>query len=246
LMPGMEDEEMETTLEPGEHVLLYSDGLVEAHDPQYEMFGFPRLQKLIAGHEQGQSLNDFLLDQLAEFTGPGWEQEDDVTLVTLQHRAETEASPNGAAGEWRLVAAFEIKSQPGNERQAMERVAAVISDLVGDQRQVERLKTAVAEATMNAMEHGNQYDPARPVLINVSASDTAVRVMISDQGGGASIKPHAELPDIDAKLAGEQTPRGWGLFLIEKMVDDMAIVQDETQHTIVLTVHKDNEDGEQQ
>jgi anti-sigma regulatory factor (Ser/Thr protein kinase) len=82
-------------------------------------------------------------------------------------------------------------------------------------------------------------------LINVATSDTAVRIMISDQGGGASINPHEELPDIDAKLAGEQTPRGWGLFLIEKMVDDMAIVQDETQHTIVLTVNKDREDGEQ-
>jgi serine phosphatase RsbU (regulator of sigma subunit)/anti-sigma regulatory factor (Ser/Thr protein kinase) len=245
LMPGMAYEEMETTLDPGEHLLLYSDGLVEAHDSQYEMFGFPRLRQLMAGHAQGQSLNDFLLDQLAEFTGPGWEQEDDVTLVTLQHRAETERSSNGADGEWHSIATFEIESQPGNERLAMEKVAAVIGDLVGDKRQVERLKTAVAEATMNAMEHGNHYDPARPVAIKVAASDTAVRVMISDQGGGTPIKPHEELPDIDAKLAGEQTPRGWGLFLIEKMVDDMAIVQDETQHTIVLTVNKDRKDGEQ-
>jgi len=72
-----------------------------------------------------------------------------------------------------------------------------------------------------------------------------VRVRISDHGEGVKIDRHGEIPDIDAKLAGEQTPRGWGLFLIEKMVDEMSIEQDETQHTIVLTVNIDKADGEQ-
>ena len=246
LMPGMEYEEMEATLKPGEHVLLYSDGLVEAHNEAYEMFGFPRLQKLMSEQPQGQPLTDFLLQQLAEFTGADWEQEDDVTMVTFHCLAGAEATQDEDSGRWREIADFTIDSSPGNERQAMEQVAETAGDLLVDTHQLERLKTAVAEATMNAMEHGNEYDPARPVAIKVLANESAVRVRISDQGEGVKIDRHGEIPDIDAKLAGEQTPRGWGLFLIEKMVDEMAIEQDETQHTIVLTVNIDRADGEQQ
>src|SRR5215203_4407836 len=85
LMPGMGYEEKEASLKEGESVLFYSDGLVEAHDLHYEMFGFPRLRTLVAEHsaEEG-SLVGFLMDELRSFTGEGWEQEDDITLVTLR------------------------------------------------------------------------------------------------------------------------------------------------------------------
>jgi serine phosphatase RsbU (regulator of sigma subunit)/predicted ester cyclase len=88
LMPGMEYEEKELVLEAGEAALFYSDGLVEAHDLKGEMFGFPRLRALIAEHgdEEG-SLGDFLLEELYSFRGEGWEQEDDITLLTLQRCA---------------------------------------------------------------------------------------------------------------------------------------------------------------
>jgi serine phosphatase RsbU (regulator of sigma subunit) len=90
LMPGMSYEEKEITLEGGESVLFYSDGLVEAHDPTTrEMFGFPRLQGLVGTHrEGGSSLIGFLLSELTRFTGEGWEQEDDITLVTLERSEE--------------------------------------------------------------------------------------------------------------------------------------------------------------
>jgi len=87
LMPGMGYEEKETTLHSGEAALLYSDGLVEAHDPKGEMFGFPRLQGLIAEHGEERSLGDFLLEELYSFVGEGWEQEDDITLLTLRRFA---------------------------------------------------------------------------------------------------------------------------------------------------------------
>jgi steroid delta-isomerase-like uncharacterized protein len=88
LMPGTGYEEKEAVLESGDSVLLYSDGLVEAHNPRREMFGFPRLRRLIAEHaaEEG-SLVDFLMDELRSFTGEGWEQEDDITLLTLRRSA---------------------------------------------------------------------------------------------------------------------------------------------------------------
>ncbi len=84
LMPGSCYEEQEATLAPGESLLFYSDGLVEAHSPSREMFGFPRLQKLLEVHPDAPSLIGFLLGELQRFTGEGWEQEDDVTLLLLQ------------------------------------------------------------------------------------------------------------------------------------------------------------------
>jgi serine phosphatase RsbU (regulator of sigma subunit) len=87
LMPGMGYEEMEVVLEEGESVLFYSDGLVEAHDPEDEMFGFPRVRALLAEHSEEGPLDDFLLRELYSFVGEGWEQEDDITLLTLQRSA---------------------------------------------------------------------------------------------------------------------------------------------------------------
>src|SRR5918998_5546312 len=84
LMPGMSYEEKEMVLDAGEVALFYSDGLVEAHNPQGEMFGFPRLRELVAEHAEERSLGDFLLEELYSFTGEGWEQEDDITLLTLK------------------------------------------------------------------------------------------------------------------------------------------------------------------
>jgi len=88
MMPGTCYEEHEATLTPGERLLFYSDGLVEAHNARHEMFGFPRLKALLEEHSDGASLIDILLDELKRFTGEGWEQEDDVTLVTLQRTLE--------------------------------------------------------------------------------------------------------------------------------------------------------------
>jgi serine phosphatase RsbU (regulator of sigma subunit) len=89
LLPSMSYEEKEIVLERGDSVLFYSDGLVEAHDPQREMFGFPRLQGLVGAHRSdGPAMVNFLLSELARFTGDQWEQEDDITLVTLD-RSET-------------------------------------------------------------------------------------------------------------------------------------------------------------
>jgi serine phosphatase RsbU (regulator of sigma subunit)/ketosteroid isomerase-like protein len=87
LMPGMGYEEKETILEAGAATLFYSDGLVEAHHPNREMFGFPRLRALIAEHGEESSLGDFLLEELYTFVGDGWEQEDDITLLTLRRSA---------------------------------------------------------------------------------------------------------------------------------------------------------------
>ena len=88
LMPGMGYEEKQIVLQAGEAALLYSDGLVEAHDPKGEMFSFPRLRELVAEHgAEERSLGEVLLKELYSFVGEGWEQEDDITLLTLRRSA---------------------------------------------------------------------------------------------------------------------------------------------------------------
>jgi serine phosphatase RsbU (regulator of sigma subunit) len=84
LMPGMSYEEKKIVFDAGEAAFFYTDGLVEAHDPKGEMFGFPRLRALIAEHGEDRALGDFLLEHLYSFVGEGWEQEDDITLLTLR------------------------------------------------------------------------------------------------------------------------------------------------------------------
>jgi anti-sigma regulatory factor (Ser/Thr protein kinase) len=101
---------------------------------------------------------------------------------------------------------------------------------------MERLKTAVGEAAMNAMEHGNQYNPDLPISVRVVASESAVTVTITDRGSQHSF-PETETPDIEAKLAGLQSSRGWGLFLIKNMVDEMNVSGDDTHNKVELTVY---------
>jgi serine phosphatase RsbU (regulator of sigma subunit) len=84
LMPGMSYEQKEIELDSGQGVFFYSDGLVEAHDPKGEMFGLPRLRALVAEQGEERSLGDFCLEELYSFVGEGWEQEDDITLLTLR------------------------------------------------------------------------------------------------------------------------------------------------------------------
>jgi serine phosphatase RsbU (regulator of sigma subunit)/anti-sigma regulatory factor (Ser/Thr protein kinase) len=242
LMPGMSYEEKEAMLEPGDSVLLHSDGVVEAHDPEREMFGFPRLKETMGRVAGGQELIDRVISELEAFTGPGAEQEDDITMVTLQRSAGGAMVAPSANGT--VLAEFDLASEPGNEREAIARVEAAVAGTGLEEARVERLKTAVAEATMNAMEHGNEYRPDRPVSIRVLGSADSVRVQVSDLGGATEL-PEREAPDLEAKLAGRQKPRGWGLFLIEQMVDEARVTGDEGRRTLELVVRlQGGDDGD--
>ena len=100
MMPGSYYEEFEVTVAAGENLLFYSDGLVEAHNAKREMFGFPRLMTLIGERPGANTLIDFLLSELATFTGDDWEQEDDITMVVVQRASsspmeEASATPMG-------------------------------------------------------------------------------------------------------------------------------------------------------
>jgi serine phosphatase RsbU (regulator of sigma subunit)/anti-sigma regulatory factor (Ser/Thr protein kinase) len=259
LMPDMDYEEKEVTIKPGETILFHSDGLAEAHNQQREMFGFPRLKEKMADHQGGPELINYLVDELNSFTGEGWEQEDDVTLVVVENTTpDSEPVPDtddpviragrGMSSTAKLknetLTEFSLSSKPGNERRAIQKVSEAIEGLALKDDRRERLKTAVGEATMNAMEHGNQYQTEMPVLISVHLSPTSVSVRITDEGDGSGLDL-SEPPDLESKLKGEQSPRGWGLFLIQNMVDEMNVIKDEGSNTIELIMELEGDkDGD--
>jgi anti-sigma regulatory factor (Ser/Thr protein kinase) len=233
LMPGLSYDESTAVIAPGEQVLLYSDGLTEQHDGSGEMFGFGRTADVVAKATSADELADLCVSELAKFTGPDVEQEDDITMVALERASGAGYGTGAAAHE---LARFEVRSETGNEREAVRQVEAATAhlDLTGDQRS--RLGTAVAETTMNAIEHGNGLDADKPIDIVVVQHPDAVEVLVTDQGGSRPDIDPVE-PDLELKLAGLQTPRGWGLFLVENMVDSVAHEVDGTRHTVRLTLN---------
>ncbi len=148
----------------------------------------------------------------------------------------------GHDGTWRVLAELSVPSEPGNERRAMEVVAGAVKGVGLTEQRLERLKTAVAEATMNAMEHGNEYRQEVPVEIQVLSSEADLSVRITDKGGSPVQESDREAPDLEAKLEGLQTPRGWGLFLIKNMVDEMRVTSDGSYHTVELVMHLEGGD----
>lgn len=237
LLPGMDYEQKDIEVEPGQTILLSSDGIVEAHNPDREMFGFPRLKQMMRAHPGGETLITHLMGKFNEFVGDAYEQEDDITLVIIQRQnaGEPAAVEDETLGE-RTLKDIKIPSVPGNERQAAAEVLAAAAPVAIPESKIMRLETAVAEATMNAMEHGNAYDAEKPVEIRVATDAERLIVRITDQGSPAGI-PEITDPNLEAKLAGEQSARGWGLFLIKNMVDEMNILEAEGRHTIELVVH---------
>jgi anti-sigma regulatory factor (Ser/Thr protein kinase) len=127
----------------------------------------------------------------------------------------------------------------------MELVERAVAGVGLPPTRLERLKTAVAEATMNAMEHGNEYRPDRPVSIRVLRSADRLLVQVTDRGDAGELA-EAEEPDLEAKLEGRQKPRGWGLFLIEKMVDEARVTGEGGGRTVELVLRLEGgpDDGE--
>lgn len=237
LMPAMTYEEHMYTLQPGAVMVLTSDGITEAHNTKGEMYGFPRLMQRVA--ETSVDMVSALVGDLERFCGPEAEQEDDITLVVVRREFSAKASAEAfAAGPETVLTTFTLSSEEGNERMAIDMVAQAVTPLGLDLATTERLKTAVGESVMNAIEHGNNYQAGLPVDVVVAATDASVIVRVTDHGQGPE-ESAVTTPDIEAKITGEQTPRGWGLFLIEQMVDELRATNTGTTHTLELVIKRE-------
>jgi anti-sigma regulatory factor (Ser/Thr protein kinase) len=145
----------------------------------------------------------------------------------------------------RRLDAFALASEPGNERLAISRVAETASSAGISAERLERLKTAVAEATMNAIEHGNRNHAEIPVDVEIIQTGDEITVAISDQGGAPVQDPASGgvVRDVEIMLGGAPPPRGWGLFLIRNMVDAMEVTTDGQRHTVWLTMRTSAPEG---
>ncbi len=111
-----------------------------------------------------------------------------------------------------------LPSKLGYEKVAMNTAASVARLMGFTEERVEDLKTAVAEACINAMEHGNKLDASLSVGVTLSIIEDSLEVKVSDTGDGP--QQTTLPPDIDKKMLGEEDPRGMGMFLIQALVDE--------------------------
>ena len=136
---------------------------------------------------------------------------------------------------WQILAEFNLPGQSGADRLARDYVATAVQPLNLSPADLERLKTAVAEAVLNAIEHGNRYRSELSVSIRLRVSDKVVAVQITDHGDAPI--PDSETPDLTTKVSEQESFRGWGFFLIERMMDDVQITGEGTHHRIELFLY---------
>ena len=220
LLPGMSYEEKEATIAPGEALLLYSDGVTEAHRPQ------PRDVRHARGSRSSSPARRELIERRARracerFTGDG-------LGAGGRHHARHAPARRRAAAPAATTRAPRSRSRsraaPATSARRCERVARRRRRRsASTPRRLEQLKTAVAEAAMNAIEHGNEGREELPVEVEVEAADGDARRPHHRRGARRRRSARRRRPDLEAKLAGLQKPRGWGLFLIENMVDEIRV-----------------------
>ena len=136
-----------------------------------------------------------------------------------------------------------LPSRMGFEKVAMSTASAVAKLMGFRDDRVEDLKTAVAEACINAIEHGNRLNEKLSVGVILAAGEDSLEVKVIDDGKG--MHQHPAKPDIDRKMHGQEDPRGMGMFLIQALVDEAEWVPgvDGKSSYVRLVIRLDKEQG---
>ena len=134
-----------------------------------------------------------------------------------------------------IITELRLPSRLGFEKVAMNTAASVAQIMGFSDDRVDDLKTAVAEACINAIEHGNRMNELLGVVVTLSMDDESLEVKIQDHGTG--VHEDAHVPDIDRKILGEETPRGMGMFLIQALVDEVEYVSEKAGSYARLVIH---------
>ena len=133
-----------------------------------------------------------------------------------------------------------IPSSPGSEKEAMQNAARVARGMGFSEDRVQDLMTAVSEACINAMEHGNKMDSKAMVGVSLRTEDKRLEVSVRDEGAGGdieTIKAEAGMPDMDSKIDGtDDRKRGWGIFLINQLMDEVEFLSDKDSGNVVKMV----------
>lgn len=129
-----------------------------------------------------------------------------------------------------------VPSTVGSEKIAMDFAATVARNLQFPADRIEDLKTAVSEACMNAIEHGNKADASTRVGIRLTAAGDRLQIAVHDRGAGTGPRPK---PDIESRIAGKAEGRGWGIFLITNLMDEVSFESDEHGSTVKMIIYLD-------
>ena len=200
LMPGMHYEEKEIVLAPGDSVLLHSDGIVEAHAPDREMFGFPRL------HADGRRPRRPGADRLRarrsrRFTGQGGEQEDDITMVTLERSPGAATRPTATRD---VLAEFELPSAAATSGRRSS-ASPSASRALGPAPAPPRAAEDRGRRGDDERHRARQREPTRPARSRSGFCSRGRRARAGHRSGERA-SADAETPDLEAKLDGLQSP----------------------------------------
>lgn len=144
----------------------------------------------------------------------------------------------------RTTVELRLPSRLGFEKVAMATAANVASIMGFESPRVEDLKTAVSEACINAIEHGNKLQEKLSVVVIMTMDAKALEVKVIDRGQGVTRK--VSKPDIEKKMHGEEAPRGLGLFLIESLVDEVEFVSEAVEGSytrLVIRLEDEKKEG---
>ena len=127
-----------------------------------------------------------------------------------------------------------VPSALGCEKVAMDFAASVAKAMNFPPDRVEDLKTAVAEACLNAIEHGNKLDASTKIGISLTVDKGRLQVSVQDSGGGIGQVP---VPDMESQLAGKTEPGGWGIFLIKTLMDEVSFESTPEGNVVKMIIH---------
>ncbi|MEK7726943.1 MAG: SpoIIE family protein phosphatase [candidate division KSB1 bacterium] len=234
-------------LQANDLLVFYTDGIVDMMNRATEPYSFERFLASVRTHAHAplDEMLERLLADAEDFTASK-EHFDDITLLLARFAGKQHAEPaafapevfstNQNASEIRLT----IPSRVGYEKLAMN-TAATLAELIGFERErIEDLRTAVSEACLNAMEHGNKLHDINRVDVSFKPTRENLTIQIFDNGSGFA--PRSSAPDLLKKIRGEENPRGLGVFLIEQLVDSVEYkAMPELGHVTTLRMSKSKE-----
>ncbi|MFD0714995.1 SpoIIE family protein phosphatase [Paenibacillus sp. GCM10027626] len=228
-------------LQPGDRLILYTDGIIESLDGRGRMYGFEGLEKEIVSWHMIDNLPKIVDEWLERMDNRTKSENDDRTIVVLelvqaylseavQRGARTSAIGDEQFSKMPAGHMFThetaLRSKAGTERQAAEEVGGFIVKCWPETGLREDVQTSVSEAIMNAMEHGNKFDPMTQVVIQVQIGSLLAVIRIYDEGGGYFPRVSRDEEEM-AKKRESDDPRGWGLVIIDSLADYWATGRDE-------------------
>jgi sigma-B regulation protein RsbU (phosphoserine phosphatase) len=217
--PGLEFERTELTLNPGDSLILYSDGVSEAFNPGEECYGNDRLLA-DTGRLCGQSAPDMtatLLRNVRVFAG-GAPQSDDIAILTLK------VNTGGCM-------TLELGATPEEVMRGVGALQQFATERHVPEHAIFGLALALEESASNIVNHALKRDAQRTFQLVLERTTDSFVIELRDDGppfdptAAESVKPQTE--DDDAL-------GGWGVELVRRNVDEIRYRRENDRNVLRL------------